>query len=319
MPRRKKTLEEQKYPKTTGLTVTGSCGHVYVRRVRLETVGGKFKTPENIARYDESVVEYTTWFARHECLECEARTTLRDVDSELSLLVQVFALEPLPTLDGTERVRAFAERLRFQAFRTIASDEARYMSRRLRQPSLADELFVDALRRSRTWDKVADRDQLALLTRQMNTAGIDMYEWPRFVLSQIEPEPSTQAQVRALATWLVVRWTVLHSMVVSRRADSRWWMMRVKGTYQEPNPRRDLGLFDVPDSQVHFLAAAVAKLDCWESPMDAYAALTMMMGGASDSVEVLADDAVDVPLPDLLETVRIMSVLRPKPVDDLPF
>jgi hypothetical protein len=312
MPRKQVPLEQKKFPRTTGLTIQARCGHEYVRRISTGWLGGAFKTADNLKRYSEMLEQQTAWLKESVCLECFAKESLNTTSSQESQFCETLRIDSLPELKGTEKVLAFARSIRARIFADVVYDESRAMSRTFRYPSLGDRLIIESLYAARVITPVSDRTPMVELTYQFSKLTSDFMGVLPAKFGEGQDIP-VEIQQRALAMWLVCRHAVLSSDLVSDFFDARWWLMRAKGKYTPPRARNSVGLFDIPNLRVHTYAMLVARMDCWNDPMDAYRALEMFLGEAEDAPEVFSAAAEETPFGELIEQIQIMNALRPKP------
>ena len=144
MPRARRTPVKLT-PATTGVKAVAQCGHEESVRFPLAYLGRVPATPEVLDRVRERKDEVIKSIRLSPCGACNAAETSALVSSEIALLSAAFDV-PIPELNGTPKLVAFAGSLRLNFVTGIVRSISNCAYEMVLRPSLAEQIAMDAIK-----------------------------------------------------------------------------------------------------------------------------------------------------------------------------
>jgi hypothetical protein len=111
----------RKFPKTTGVVFTGSCGHTYQDRVTIPyRLVGRVRTDELEGELVEWLAVVRKQTELQDCRTCAAGANVEETRKQVEYIMTRLDLPVPAPLRGTPRQVAYGEQLRFQLLRRAA-------------------------------------------------------------------------------------------------------------------------------------------------------------------------------------------------------
>jgi hypothetical protein len=310
MPRRPKTMEERKFPRTTGIRAEGKCGHEYDKRMPLDSYAGKFRTPENVAKVDAIIKEYQEHLKTSVCPTCHALNSTEMHEQQGAALTRWLGVDPLPELKGTKRTIGFAMEIRHDAMLRLLRSRRQSGMSLLGTSSVVQAFIMDAIEakwgKFRSEERPASPDIAALMKGAESLERMGFYGLTAF--SYAFYRETTCEEV--LSDWLLYRHAMLQSThPLYTETDASYWIRQHKGTARYQVTR----VFPSPSYEAFtesMAADVVARTVAWEDRSEAYAAFKAMVSDAGTiEQESLEHSETGTSFKDMLEQMSVMRAL----------
>ena len=263
MPRKKIPLKpvNKQMPKTTGILITGSCGHSYKERfaVPYEARGDvSNKTLDAMAEFKTIIVKEAS---RRDCKDCVARKDIAFSKTRTDMVEDFISLKnfSFPRMDNTPRMAAFAESVRQETIHRNILALSNEISNALDKDSLINTLVITSFKKNWGTDFVENVRQNSEIIELTN-------KYRKFREEFLNSRPPKDLSVLAVASWLILR----DHFEKDRRYGENRSKIWISAT------RRYLGYdrsaFSEPEikSSAILSAIIVASINTWEDLDDAW-------------------------------------------------
>ena len=263
MPRKKIPLKpaNKQMPKTTGILLTGSCGHSYKERFAVPYEARGDVSGKTLAAMTEFKTMIVREALRRECKDCVARADIATSKTRTDLVENFLSLPgfSFPRMDNTPRMAAFAESVRQETIHRNILTLLNEISGTLNKDSLINTLMISAFKKS--WE--SDFIENAAPSPEI-LALIDKYK--KFREEFLNYRQSQDPAVSALASWLILR----HHFENDRRYGENRSKIWISATRKYLG--YDWSAFSAPEikSSAVLSAVLVASINTWEDLDDAW-------------------------------------------------
>jgi hypothetical protein len=103
----------KKYPKTTGVSAEGSCGHSYSSRISISAYAGTKCTKAKDIQVRNSKRAQIKFMNRSLCKTCEANIIFANITPAADGIFQALGFPALPEITGSHSQKAWAEKIRY--------------------------------------------------------------------------------------------------------------------------------------------------------------------------------------------------------------
>jgi len=271
MPRTRKRLKSlvRQMPKTTGVLATGSCGHETKERIRVNVWGDY--TEENFLKLKKEKEKFLEESFLTLCRNCIADEEVSSKNILLKKLTDLLEINDFPELQGSQRMNAFAQGVRFNMARGECLNISNSVKDRLNSNSFVDQILLSTLKKAWPGEEmnIIPADIISLSQEVNNLAsepeyGLRKYE-ERYDLS--------------LATWLLLKYRFPNNFMLISENRSKVWIAISRARYGSPL----LSIGGIP-SQVYLSAIIVSQFNCWNDRNSAWNAFHTLNSLASKDI-----------------------------------
>ena len=309
----------RKYPKTTGITVTGECGHSYVTRLNTPyALIGQPRSPKAEKKLAAAIADTTTYLAKLRCPECGALDDLVEVQDRLRIYSELSSLSELKPMEGTPRMRAFAEELRFEMLDdSITAIQLAILSE-AETPYMFLALAADGIRALYPSDQTEYPEDFKAVAEKLG-AHQPFYRGRQRMENSKTPLAANKGDgyiVSGLAEWLLVRYKFNfipeNALEIT---DSTRWVKNRKGRGTSAN-----GIYGPYFSQklplnIVYTALLTASNPGWKTLEEMEAAFKTLLKRMDRSSHNIFSEHVGSPLPETVEIVQVMRALQDQEED----
>lgn len=286
----------KKYPKTTGITALGSCGHEFSHRFNLPySIVGTVRNEKHDLAVEKEKQFQLGVTAKNLCPECYASEGLRNTVQESQTLADSYNLEKFVPLKGTVRMQSFAESIRLNWWhdRTRAVHGLLYGVVKESQTGLNLALYsiLESYPQPETSELSEDIENL----------------WDSLKHAALWHDAKTEENISwTLASWLLVRhMTDQHAAVLYRNSDSLDWVKMYKSRYAYSNDFKR----QMPEAGTIFIAALVGMIPGWKDRYTAEAVFKGMIARNYEDTLKLIMSRKGQPLAKVLEEAAVYNLL----------
>lgn len=304
----------RKYPKTTGINVTGACGHSYTTRINTPfPLIGQPRSPKGEKKLAAAITDSINYLAKLQCLECGALGNIVEVQERLQRYSDIYSLTAMKPMEGTPRMRAFAEELRFEMLDDNITAIQLAILHETEKPYMFLALAVEGLRALYPSSQTEYVEELKTVADQVSSHQ-PFYRGRQRMENANSPLAANKGEgyiVSGLAEWLLVRYKFNfipeNALEIT---DSTRWVKNRKGRGTSAN-----GIYGNYFSQklplnIVYTALLTASNPGWktlEEMEDAFKTLIKRMDRSSHNIFM---EHVGTSLPEAVEVVQVVKALQ---------
>ena len=299
MPRPRKRLKSlvRQMPRTTGILVTGSCGHQSKERIRVDTWGDY--EPNKLLKLEEQKQNFLAESLTMLCKDCIAESSIRENRIKLKELTDWLEIDDFIELDGSPRMNAYAQDVRVRMTSGEITNISRSIIDRLNSQSFVDQILLSTLKRAWPIDEndFKSEDILNLYKEMASLSFTNEIGYNRI---------SKERSDITLAIWLLLKYRLPSNFMLNNENRAKVWITITRARYGSPL----LDIRDVP-SEVYLSAIIVSHFNCWEDRYSAWEAFNTLNSLTSDELTQFIEKRSEnsSSFKDLLKEARVVSAL----------
>jgi len=263
MPRPRKRLKSlvRQMPNTTGVLATGSCGHETKERIRTNVWGEYNK--ENLLKLEEVKEKFLEESLFVICRDCIANENIENKRILLKKLTDLLEINDFPELQGSQRMNAFAQEVRFNMTKSECLTISSSVESRLNSNSFVDQILLSTLKKAWPDEEISETPaDIISLSQEIN----NLASKPEYGLKKYKERYDL-----SLATWLLLKYRFPNNFMLTSENRSKVWIAISRARYGSPL----LSIGEIP-SQVYLSAIIISQFNCWSDRDSAWNAFNTL-------------------------------------------